>query len=179
MNMAKKPISQWASGVHRTAAITALLLLCAFWSATAYSELFADHATVARVKRAIAFGVLVLVPLMVALGLSGRALSGKATSLGLPGKKLKRMKIIAANGIGVLVPAAFVLAWLAGRGSFGVWFYAVQAVELLAGAVNVSLLLLNARDGLILSGRLRKADRGRGIDRYEASLEPAPGRSSS
>jgi hypothetical protein len=179
MNMAKKPISQWVRGIHRAAAIAALLLLAGFWGATAYSELFAEHATVARVKRGIAFGVMVLLPVMVALGLSGRVLSGKASALGLPGKKLKRMKIIAANGIGVLVPAAFVLAWLAGRGSFGVLFYAVQAVELLAGAVNVSLLLLNARDGLILSGRLRKAGRKRAIDGYEASLEPVPGRSSS
>jgi hypothetical protein len=171
----KKPKNRWLSVVHRLAAMAALLLLCAFWSATVYSELFADHATLARVKRAIAFGVLVLVPLMAALGLSGRALSGKAASLGLPRKKLKRMKVIAANGIGVLAPAAFVLASLAARGSFGTWFYAVQAVELLAGAVNVCLMVLNARDGLVLSGRLRKANRGPGIDRYETRLESAPG----
>jgi hypothetical protein len=171
----KKPKNRWLSVVHRLAAMAALLLLCTFWSATVYSELFADHATLARVKRAIAFGVLVLVPLMAALGLSGRALSGKAASLGLPGKKLKRMKVIAANGIGVLAPAAFALAWLAARGSFGTWFYAVQAVELLAGAVNVCLMVLNARDGLVLSGRLKYrsgvlglANARRELDRAEA-----------
>lgn len=154
--MPKKRTNPGVSGVHRVAAVGALALLCGFWCATTYSELFTDHATVARVKRAIAFGVLALIPLMAALGLSGRALSGKAAALGLPGKKLKRMKVVAANGLCVLAPAAFVLAWLAGRGSFGVWFYGIQAVELAGGALNVTLLVLNARDGLILSGRLRK-----------------------
>lgn len=110
---------------------------------------------VAGAKRAIAYGVLALVPLMTALGLSGRALSGK-TTLGLARRKLQRMKVIAVNGVGVLAPSAFVLAWLAGRGSFGLLFYGIQAVELLAGALNVCLMLLNARDGLVLSGRLRK-----------------------
>jgi hypothetical protein len=63
------------------------------------------------------------------------------------------MPFIAANGIIVLMPAAFYLALLASRGDFGRIFYAVQAVELIAGAFNLSLMVLNIRDGLRLTGR--------------------------
>jgi hypothetical protein len=164
MSMARGRRGKWSAAAHGVAAVAALTLLCSFWCATAYSELFGDQATVARVKRTIAYAVLGLVPLMAALGLSGRMLSGK-TAVGLAAKKLQRMKVIAANGVGVLAPSAFVLAWLAERGSYGGWFYAIQAVELLTGALNVGLLLLNARDGLVLSGRLRKPRPQAGIER--------------
>lgn len=57
----------------------------------------------------------------------------------------------------VLVPAAVFLAMRATAGSFDAWFVAVQAVELLAGALNIALMGLNIRDGFRLSGRWRKA----------------------
>jgi hypothetical protein len=40
---------------------------------------------------------------------------------------------------------------------FDALFYAVQALELAAGAVNIALLSLNMRDGLRMTGRLRPA----------------------
>jgi len=40
-----------------------------------------------------------------------------------------------------------------------------QLHQLLAGALNVGLLLLNARDGLVLSGRLWKRRPQAGIER--------------
>jgi hypothetical protein len=66
------------------------------------------------------------------------------------------MAIIAANGILVLVPCALALHWLASIGNFGVAFYVVQAVELIAGPVNIVLMGLNVRDGMKLTGRLKK-----------------------
>jgi hypothetical protein len=35
-------------------------------------------------------------------------------------------------------------------------FYAVQALELVGGAANITLLSLNMRDGLRMKGRLRR-----------------------
>ena len=35
-------------------------------------------------------------------------------------------------------------------------FYAVQALEMVAGAVNITLLGLNMRDGLRMKGKLRR-----------------------
>lgn len=65
------------------------------------------------------------------------------------------MKIVAANGLLVLLPSAFVLASWANAGRFDGAFYALQGLELLAGAANITLLGLNMRDGLRLAGHLR------------------------
>lgn len=66
------------------------------------------------------------------------------------------MPIIAANGIMILIPSALFLSYRATSGAFDAMFYAVQALELLAGAVNLTLIAMNMRDGLKLSGRLGK-----------------------
>ena len=66
------------------------------------------------------------------------------------------MPVIAANGLLILVPAAVVLDQWAAAGAFDARFYVVQAVELLAGGTNLTLMGLNMRDGLRLSGRLRR-----------------------
>jgi hypothetical protein len=74
-------------------------------------------------------------------------------------RKRRRMQFIAGNGILILAPTAFILAALAGRHDFGVGFYALQAVELIAGATNLTLMSFNIRDGLRLSGRLARPQR--------------------
>jgi hypothetical protein len=65
------------------------------------------------------------------------------------------MPVIAGNGLLILVPAALVLDRWAAAGAFDARFYIVQAVELLAGGTNLTLIGLNMRDGLRLSGRRR------------------------
>jgi len=45
----------------------------------------------------------------------------------------------------------------AAAGTFDATFYLVQGLELLAGATNLGLMGLNIRDGLRMSGRLRKS----------------------
>jgi hypothetical protein len=69
--------------------------------------------------------------------------------------KKKRMPFIALNGVLVLLPAAFYLHSKALAGDFDTNFYAIQAVELIAGATNLWLLSKNMYDGLKLAGRLR------------------------
>ena len=64
------------------------------------------------------------------------------------------MTIIGPNGLFVLLPSAIYLNTLATQGTFGPTFYAVQTLELLAGAVNLTLMGLNIRDGLRATGRL-------------------------
>lgn len=54
----------------------------------------------------------------------------------------------------VSIEASPLNRWAA-AGSFDTAFYVVQAIELLAGAANVALMGLNARDGLRMAGRLR------------------------
>jgi len=69
------------------------------------------------------------------------------------------MPLIAANGILILIPSALFLAAKARAAEFDTAFYAMQALDLAAGAVNIALLGLNIRDGLKMSGRLRRGRR--------------------
>ena len=151
------------SKLHAIFGVVAILCITAFWLSTLVSELFMDPASVAAVKNAVLSGMWLLIPSMAATGGSGFSLV-KGRGGRLVGVKGRRMKIVAANGLLILLPSAFVLASWANAGRFDGMFYALQGVELLAGAVNFSLLALNMRDGLKLSGRL-------------ARKRPAPGSS--
>lgn len=142
--------------IHPLAGVLALLTIAAFWLSTTISELFGTPETVALVKTAIPWGFLLLIPALMATGGSGLKLA-RGRRAGLLGVKLRRMRIIAANGVLILVPAALFLAAKAADGAFDTAFYVVQAVELLAGALNLTLLAFNMRDGLRMSGRLRRA----------------------
>ena len=140
--------------IHPMAGTLALLTVATFWLSTAFVELFASQAAVIAVKTAIPWGFLLLIPALAAAGGSGFVLS-KGRRVGLVGTKLKRMPIIAANGILVLIPSALFLASKARAAEFDTSFYAVQALELAAGAANITLFGLNLRDGLRMKGWLR------------------------
>jgi hypothetical protein len=58
------------------------------------------------------------------------------------------------NGVLVLLPAAIFPHRKAVTGQLDPPFYVMQAVELTAGLVQLALLELNARDGLIMTGRV-------------------------
>lgn len=140
--------------LHPVAGILALLTIAVFWLSTAISELFGSQALVTMVKTAIPWGFLLLIPALAAAGGSGFALAAGRRG-GLAGAKMKRMPFIAANGIVILIPSALFLAAKAKAGEFDIGFYAVQALELVAGAINITLLGLNMRDGFKMKGRLR------------------------
>lgn len=142
--------------IHPIAGLIAILTIATFWLSTTISELFASEATVVAVKTAIPWGFFLLVPALAATGGSGFFLS-KGQRTGLVGTKLKRMPFIAANGLLVLIPAALFLASKAKAGEFDAAFYTVQALELVAGAVNVTLLGLSMRDGMALTQWRRKS----------------------
>ena len=100
--------------------------------------------------------MLILVPSMAVAGGTGFKLLGSRTDALALAKK-RRMMIIGPNGMLVLIPCAFYLANLAAKGQFTPTFYAVQAIELVAGLVNLTLMGLNIRDGLRLTGRIAPA----------------------
>ena len=140
--------------VHPLAGAIALLTIASFWSSTLISELSGSVEAVVAVKTAIPWGFLLLIPALAAAGGTGFSLAG-GRAKGLAAIKLKRMPVIAANGLLILVPSALFLAWKASAGEFDAAFYGVQAIELVAGAANLVLLGLNMRDGLRMTGRLR------------------------
>jgi hypothetical protein len=139
---------------HLAAGILAFATIAVFWTATVVTEIAGDAATIAVVKQAILWGMLVLVPAMAAVGGSGFRLGGSSRAPIVAVKRL-RMMAIAANGLLVLVPSAVFLAGCAAAGDFGAAFVAVQAIELVAGAVNIALMALNMRDGFRLTRKQR------------------------
>ena len=143
--------------IHPLAGALAITTIATFWLSTILSELFGTQATIIAVKSAIPWGFLLLIPAMAAAGGSGAVLA-RGRRGGVLGTKMKRMQIIAANGLLVLIPAALFLASKAKAVEFDAVFYAVQALELVAGATNITLLGLNMRDGLRMKGRLRRSN---------------------
>ncbi|MFD3191362.1 hypothetical protein ACFMPD_13945 [Sedimentitalea sp. HM32M-2] len=138
--------------IHAAAGTIALLTIIIFWLSTAISELVASHAVVTHVKTGVLYGMAVLIPAMATAGASGAAL-GRTSKLPLVAAKSGRMKMIAANGLLVLLPSAVFLALRAQAGMFDTLFYSVQVIELIAGAANIALLARNLRDGLSLRRR--------------------------
>jgi len=143
--------------IHPIAGVITLLCITTFWLSTVGSELSGSTAAILAVKTSVPWGFLVLIPALAAAGGSGFSLANGGRG-GLIGTKLKRMPFIAANGLLILIPAAFYLASKARAGEFDTGFYLVQALELMAGATNVTLLGLNMRDGFKLTGRLAGAN---------------------
>lgn len=142
---------------HFIAGLLATLTIATFFLSTVIVELFGSHEAVAIVKSLIVMpGLFILVPAIAATGGSGFALS-KSRQGRLVEAKKKRMPLIAANGLLVLLPSAIFLDRWASAGSFDTTFYFVQGAELLAGAVNLTLMGLNIRDGINMSGRFRAA----------------------
>ena len=142
--------------LHPVAGAVAMLTIATFWLSTALTESFGSYATVTTVKTAIPWGFFVLIPALMVAGGSGFALAKGRPRVGLVGAKARRMPLIAANGILILIPSALFLAAKANAAEFDAAFHTVQTLELTAGAVNLVLLGLNVRDGLRMKGRLRR-----------------------
>lgn len=138
--------------IHGFFGVVALLCILSFWTGTVISEVFGNPADIAFVKFSILKGMGLLVPAMMLAGGSGVSMKWKGPMIE---QKKRRMKIISANGMLILLPSAFFLSNRAQLGNFDAWFYGVQIIELLAGATNIGLLVLNMKDG-IMSARMRR-----------------------
>jgi len=142
---------------HFFAGILATACIATFFLSTIVVEVCGSRPSVANLKSLIVMpGLWILVPSIAITGSSGLFLA-KTRKGRIVDSKKRRMPIIAANGLLILIPCAVVLNRWAAAGAFDATFYIVQAVELLAGASNLTLMGLNIRDGLRLSGRLRSS----------------------
>jgi len=91
--------------IHAAAGAVALITVSAFWLSTATAELLGDAAAITTVKNCVLAGMVVLIPAMIIAGASGFSL-GKGWKSPVVARKKWRMRIIAANGLLVLVPSA-------------------------------------------------------------------------
>ncbi len=140
--------------VHGIAGSVAMLTVATFWTSTLISEAFLDHVAVSLVKQCVVYGLVLLLTAMAATGATGFALSRHRQGRIVDGKK-KRMPLIAANGLLVLLPCALFLSAKAQAGEFDTSFYVVQAIELAMGALQLTLLGMSFRDGMRLAGKLK------------------------
>ncbi|MBG0509106.1 hypothetical protein I3J13_10055 [Agrobacterium sp. MOPV5] len=139
--------------LHPVAGTLALAIILAFWLSTALTEISGSSEAIRTVKLAIPWGFLVLAPALAVTGFSGFRMGAKWKHPLVAAKK-KRMPLIALNGLLILVPCALVLRHFALSNDYGRVFYAVQALELCAGALNITLLAKSLRNGLQLKHRL-------------------------
>ena len=153
------PTRRFFSRIHAIAGVRAFVTILMFLSSSLAAELWGSAASIAGVKQAIAWALLVLVPALMTTGASGFAMAGPSPK-GVLAHKSKRMRLIAGNGILVLVPSVLFLAWKAAHDEFDAAFILVQTVEFAAGSVNVVLMGLNIRDGLRMTRRLRRPSAG-------------------
>jgi len=144
---------------HAISGLVSFAFIACFWTSTLVSELLLSNGAVASVKQAIVYAFAVFIPCMIVTGATGFAMGGRSTRPRLVAKR-RRMPFIALNGILVMIPAALFINSKASSGEFDTWFYVVQLVELLAGAVNLSLMGLNIRDGIQSTGRFARSPRG-------------------
>lgn len=136
--------------LHAAAAGVALLTVLSFWVSTVVAELFLGWPAVVAVKGAIVKGLFILVPALAAAGMTGAVLARRHQGA-LAGQKTRRMRVLAANGVLVMIPSALFLNMKAAGGEADGAFLLVQAVELAVGVVQMTLIGMNIRDGRRLS----------------------------
>lgn len=136
--------------IHLSAAAGALALIATFLVSSAVTELAGNAADVHGLRQWIVFALPLLVGCLAAAALTGRRLARKSRAAVIR-RKQRRMQVVAALGIVVLVPCALILDALTASASAGAVVTGLVLTEMLAGALNLTLLLLNARDGRSLS----------------------------
>ena len=139
--------------VHPIAGTVALLTIITFWTATIFSKMSGDVDLIIQVKTMILYGMILLIPSMAVLGFSGFKLGGRST-FPLIVSKRRKMPLVAMNGLLVLVPSAILLKQMVMEGNFGIYYTIIQSIELIAGAVNITLLFIAFRQGLKITKRI-------------------------
>ena len=139
------------------------MLITLFLAASVMVEIFGDMHAVGLIKTAILVALPVLVAAMAVVVGTGRSLSKARHRLSrarrpapLIRRKERRAAAAAEIGFLVLVPSAVTLQVLAAARDFGALFILVEAIELIASSVLVTLLVLNVRDGRLLSAASRR-----------------------
>jgi hypothetical protein len=132
--------------VHVAAAGGAIAVITTFLISSGVTELTGSAGDIRVLRHAILLGLPLLIACLATAGLTGRRLAGGAGSA-VVRRKLRRLQAAAAIGLLVLVPCALILNHLAAALTTSRAFTALEVTEFLFGAVNLSLLTLNFRDG--------------------------------
>lgn len=140
--------------VHFIATIIAGITIVTFFSLSLVAEIKGDIQFIKGVKTFILYALPIMVIAMPMLKITGDKLAGKSNNPIILAKK-KRMKLMIVNGIGLITLAVFLY--------YRSHFHAIDHVFLIAqiaefgfGLGNLTLIVLNTRSGLQLSGKLKR-----------------------
>ena len=139
---------------HIIATSIAVVTICCFFSISLIAEIVGNQEFIKQVKTGILYALPILLLVMPILGITGKKLAGTSKSP-IVIAKMKRMKLVACNGI-ILISLAVYLYFRALTNTMDRTFLGVQIIELVFGATNLTLLGLNIKDGMKLSGRIKR-----------------------
>ena len=139
--------------IHVIATVLAILAISTFFISSLMAELSGNFSLIKTVKQSILYALPLLIIAMPTLAITGNRLAGTSRSRNVMMKK-RRMKFVMINGI-ILMSLAVFLYYQSHFKSINDLFLIAQITELVFGFVNLTLIGLNVRVGLILSGKLR------------------------
>jgi len=135
---------------HFIAGIIVLIILSSFWVSLITADFFLGHEAVAQVRLGIVYALILLIPSMIAVKVTGAKIGVTRMSDIRVQQKKKRATWMAINGVLIMVPAAFFLNYKASSGEFDTVFYIVQGIELFVGSFQYYFVLKNFRMGMLL-----------------------------
>lgn len=142
--------------IHVAAAAGAIAVITTFLVSSGVTELTGGAGDIRALRHAILLGLPLLIACLVTAGLTGQRLAGGSRSA-VVRRKQRRLQAAAAAGLLVLVPCALILSHLAAAPATGGAFTALEIAESVFGTVNLSLLVLNFRDGRRMTRHRRAA----------------------
>ena len=140
--------------LHIIATLIAVITISTFFITSLRAEIIADETLIKSVKTGILYSLPILLIVMPSLAISGNKLAGQSKHPTIL-KKLKRMKFVMLNGI-ILISLAVFLYYRANYISIDNTFLFAQIAEFIFGLSNLTLIGLNIKSGLQLSGKLKK-----------------------
>ena len=136
--------------IHVVATVIAFSTITIFFTSSLIVEIRGNLEEIQLVKKSILLALPLLLLAMPALAISGNKLGGKSSNPVIVGKK-KRMKIMVINGV-MLIALAILLYYRSHAVGIDAVFGFLQLVEFSLGLINLTILGLNAKAGLVLSG---------------------------
>ncbi len=138
--------------IHVFATALAVLMISSFFLSSLLAELSGDADIIKTVKRTILQTLPLMFIAMPALAITGNRLAGNSKHPQVREKK-NRMKVVVINGM-ILTGLAGFLYYQSHFRSIDSIFLVAQICEFVFGLGNLTVIGLNIRAGLILSGRL-------------------------
>ena len=138
---------------HLIATIVAVITISTFFVISLFAEIKGDKILIKSVKAFILYALPIMVLAMPVLKITGDKLAGKSKNPAVLAKA-KRMKIVILNGIGLISLAVF-LYYRSHYHMIDNIFLRAQIAEFVLGLANLTLIIINAKSGMQLSGKIK------------------------